>query len=186
MTTTTIDQVPLPALREALRKAVAQRAEAQAAQAQCQREWTEAAGQGDNAKTEALEGELGVLERRAQRLAVQCDALGKQVAEAEAAEQANHALVLQQEADAILAGVVQRLGELERLAGKVAELTAELRKDHAQWRESQFLAKQAGAVPNGFSSQENAALVHRVVESLSHSKNHIAGTASMLGQLGMS
>lgn len=180
-----LDKTNLETLRKQLATVSAQHAEAKAAQAQSEGEWTEAAGQGDSAKAETLEGELGVLERRVQRLAVQRDTVAKQIAEAEAAERANHALVLKQQADGMLEEAGWHLVELERLAKEVAEVTESLRSERERWREARFLAKQAGAKPEGFSTQESNARVQRIVDSLSRSKNHIAGSAAIMGRLGL-
>ncbi|MEW5943506.1 MAG: hypothetical protein AB1710_06610 [Pseudomonadota bacterium] len=164
-------------LNDALQAVLQQLDEATTAQALRKAEWTTAAAKGDDKTADKLEADMEKAARVLQRLEVQRDALVSQINDAAEVERATHAARLKKNADALLAQSVEKFGGLEPLAAALAAAVDALAVDHDKWRESQFLAKQAGATPEGFSSLDNTDQVHRVVESLGNSKARIAGLA---------
>ncbi len=164
-------------LNDALQAVLQQLDEATTAQALRKAEWTTAAAKGDDKTADKLEAEMEKAARVLQRLEVQRDALVSQINDAAEVERATHAARLKKNADALLAQSVEKFGGLEPLAAALSAAVDALTADFDKWRESQFLAKQAGATVEGFSSLDNTDQVHRVVESLGNSKARIAGLA---------
>ncbi|MBL8448578.1 MAG: hypothetical protein JNM32_01490 [Dechloromonas sp.] len=164
-------------LNDALQAVLQQLDEATTAQAVRKADWTTAAAKGDDKIADKLEAEMEKAARVLQRLEVQRNALVSQINDAAEVERATHAARLKKNADALLAQSVEKFNALEPLAAALAAAVDALAVDHNNWRESQFLAKQAGATVEGFSSLDNTDQVHRVVESLGNSKARIAGLA---------
>ena len=164
-------------LNDALQAVLQQLDEATTAQALRKAEWTTAAAKGDDKTADKLEADMEKAARVLQRLEVQRDALVSQINDAAEVERATHAARLKKNADALLGQSVEKFNGLEPLAAALAAAVDALAVDHDKWREAHFLAKQAGASTEGFSSLDNTDQVHRVVESLGNSKARIAGLA---------
>lgn len=162
-------------LNDALQALILQIDEASTAQALRKADWTTAAAKGDDKTADKLEAEMEKASRVLQRLEVQRGALVSQINDAAEVERATHAARLKKNADALLAESVEKFGGLEPLAAALSAAVDALTTEYDKWREAQYLAKQAGATPEGFSSLDNVNQTHRVVESLGNSKNRIAG-----------
>ena len=162
-------------LNDALQAVIQQLDEATTAQTLRKADWTTAAAKGDDKTADKLEADMEKAARVLQRLEVQRDALVSQINDAAEVERATHAARLKKNADALLAQSVEKFCGLEPLAAALSAAVDSLTADFDKWRESQFLAKQAGATVEGFSSLDNTDQVHRVVESLGNSKARIAG-----------
>ncbi len=162
-------------LNDALQAVIQQLDEATTAQTLRKADWTTAAAKGDDKTADKLEADMEKAARVLQRLEVQRDALVSQINDAAEVERATHAALLKKNADALLAQSVEKFSGLEPLAAALSAAVDALTADYDKWREAQFLAKQAGATPEGFSSLDNTEQVHRVVESLGNSKARIAG-----------
>lgn len=162
-------------LNDALQALILQIDEASTAQALRKADWTTAAAKGDDKTADKLEAEMEKAARVLQRLEVQRGALVSQINDAAEVERATYAARLKKNADALLAESVEKFGGLEPLAAALSAAVDALTAEYDKWREAYFLAKQAGATPEGFSSLDNVSQTHRVVESLGNSKNRIAG-----------
>lgn len=162
-------------LNDALQAVLLQIDEASTAQALRKADWTTAAIKGDDKTADKLDAEMEKAARVLQRLEIQRGALVSQINDAAEVERAIHAARLKKNADILLAQSVEKFSGLEPLAATLSAAVDALTADFDKWRESQFLAKQAGATVEGFSTLDNTNQVHRVVESLGNSKNRIAG-----------
>lgn len=162
-------------LRETLASVIQKHTEASGEYDLLHSQWHEAAAKGDDAKADKLEADMEKAARVLQRLEVQRDALVSQINDAAEVARATHAARLKKNADALLEQSVEKFCGLEPLAAALSAAVDALTADFDKWRESQFLAKQAGATVEGFSSLDNTDQVHRVVESLGNSKARIAG-----------
>jgi len=162
-------------LNDALQAVLQQLDEATIAQVLRKADWTTAATKGDDKTADKLEAEMEKAARVLQRLEVQRDALISQMDDAAEVERATHAARLKKNADALLAQSVEKFGGLEPLAAALSASVDALTADYDKWREANFLAKQAGATPESFSTLDNTNQVHRVIESLGNSKARIAG-----------
>lgn len=162
-------------LNDALQSVLLQIDEATTAQVLRKADWATAATKGDDKTADKLEAEMDKAERVLQRLEVQRGALVSQINDAAEVARATHAARLKKNADILLAESVEKFGGLEPLAAALSAAVDELTAHYDKWREAQYLAKQAKATPEGFSSLDNVNQVHRVVESLGNSKNRIAG-----------
>jgi hypothetical protein len=170
-------------LNDALQAVLQQLDEATTAQVLRKNDWTTAAVKGDEKAADELEAEMEKAARVLQRLEVQRDALIAQLNDAAEVERAIHAAGLKKNAEALLAQSVEKFGDLETLAVTLSAAVDALATEHNDWREAQFLAKKAGATPEGFASLEYTNQVHRVVESLGKSKARIAGIANQFSRL---
>ncbi|AMW35194.1 hypothetical protein HEQ62_01535 [Haematospirillum jordaniae] len=72
---------------------------------------------------------------------------------------------------------------MEPLAKALAKLVDELEADFADWKASRYYTTQAGAVPEGFASQENDALVRRVTDSLGMSRVRASNIAKEMSRV---
>lgn len=162
-------------LNDALQSVLLQIDEATTAQVLRKADWATAAAKGDDKTADKLEAEMDKAARILQRLEVQRGALISQINDAGEVERAIHAARLKKNADILLAQSVEKFSGLEPLAAALSAAVDALTADYEKWREAHFLAKQAGAIPEGFSSLDNDNQVKRIVETLGNSKNRIAG-----------
>lgn len=83
----------------------------------------------------------------------------------------------------MLARAGKRLAEMASLAAALAKAVDELESDLNNWKEARYYATQAGAAPEGFSTQENHRLVGQLVESLGMSKIRAANIAKEMSRI---
>lgn len=163
--------------REALQAVIVQHEEAKTTYTLANSDWLEAAAKGDNTNAERLEVERDTASRLMQRLEVQRLALAKNLDDAEELERIEKAAKLKQEADAILVRASNGIAAIEALTATLTKAVDEMELNLNAWKESRYFAKQAGANCEGFASQENDALVTRIVDALSLSKIRAANIA---------
>lgn len=138
-------------------------------------EWRQAATEGDDEKASKLELEIEVARRVVQRLELRRSALEQEVQIAQEVERAARATNLKTAADGILSRARMRVLDMEPIAVALKEVVDELEADLSDWREARFHAQQAGAIPEGFSSQENESRVGQVIDLIGLSKVRAAG-----------
>lgn len=138
-------------------------------------EWRQAATKGNDEKAGELEAEMEVARRVVQRLELRRSALEQEVQSAQVVERAARAASLKMAADGILSRTRKRVHDMEPIAVALKKVVDELEADLSDWREARFHAQQAGAIPEGFSSQENESRVGRVIDLIGLSKVRAAG-----------
>ncbi|MGQ0443021.1 MAG: hypothetical protein ACT4OH_06175 [Methylophilaceae bacterium] len=162
---------------EALQAVIVQHEAATAAYTLANSNWLEAAAKGDNVSAEKIETERDTAQRLMQRLEVQRLALAKNLDDAEELGRIEHAAKLKQQADAILARASKGIANIEPLAATLTKAVDELELNLSTWKEARYFAKQAGANCDGFDSQENEALVSRIIDALTLAKIRAANIA---------
>lgn len=170
-------------LRETLADVIAKHNEASGEYAVLHADYVSAAAKGDDAKADKLEIELERTRRLMQRLGLRRTSLEQDIGSAEEVERAQRGAKLKQTADSILARAGKRLADMEPLAAALAKLTDELESDFNDWKEARYYATQAGAAPEGFSTQENDRRVSQLVESLGMSKIRAANIAKEMSRI---
>ena len=146
-------------------------------------QWHEAAAKGDDAKADKLEIELERTRRLMQRLGLRRTSLEQDIGSAEEVAHAAHAAKLKTTCDAVLARAGKRLADMAPLAAALAKAVDELESDLTDWKEARYYATQAGAAPEGFSTQENDRRVSQLVESLGMSKIRTANIAKEMSRI---
>lgn len=169
-------------LRETLASVMQKQTEASGNYALLHSQWHEAAAKGDDAKADKLEIEIERTRRLMQRLELRRASLEGDIGSAEEVAHAAHAARLKATADSILARAGKRIADMESLAASLAKLVDELESDFNDWKEARHYAK-AGAVPEGFASQENDALVRRVTDSLGMSRVRASNIAKEMSRI---
>lgn len=154
MTVMNAPTVSSKVIADQLGNVVQQYADAQRAHSECETEWRHAAGRGDTKAAEKLEADLDVLLRRVKRLEAQRDVLSLDLTKAEEGEQRGKAEALAQDADKVLADLYGKLDGLGTLAQQVKAAVERIERSAGQYREARIVARQAGASPNPFGSQE--------------------------------
>lgn len=170
-------------LHETLAEVIQKHAEATGDHAMLHAQWTEAAAAGDDAKADKLEIAIEKASRLVSRLELRRNALMTEIGDAEQVERAARAAKLKQTADSILARAGKRLADMEPLAAALAKAVDDLESDFADWKEARYYATQAGAAPEGFSTQENDRRVGQLVESLGMSKIHAANITKEMSRI---
>lgn len=170
-------------LRETLAGVIQKHDEASGAFDLLHADWLSAAAKGEDAKADKLEIEIEKARRLMQRLALRRAALEQDMNSAEEVEQAARAAKLKQNCDAVLARAGNRITDLEGMAAAIAKEVDALEADVTQWKDARYYAKAAGAVPEGFATQENDARVSRVVESLGLSRIRTGNLAKDLSRV---
>ena len=159
-------------LRETLASVIQKHTEASGEYDLLHSQWHEAAAKGDDAKADKLEIEL---ERTR--------SLEQDIGSAEEVAHAAHAAKLKATCDAVLARATARLADMAPLAAALAKAVDELESDLTDWKEARYYATQAGAAPEGFSTQENDRRVGQLVESLGMSKIRAANIAKEMSRI---
>lgn len=170
-------------LRETLADVIAKHNDASASHALLHSQWHEAAAKGDDAKADKLEIELERTRRAMQRLGLRRTSLESDIGSAEEVAHAAHAAKLKQVADSIIGRATARLNNMAPLAAALAKAVDELESDLTDWKEARYYATQAGAAPEGFSTQENDRRVSQLVESLGMSKIRAANIAKEMSRI---
>lgn len=172
-----------PTLRESLAEVIAKHHEASVRHASLRADYLSAAASGDDAKADELEAEAEKAYRLTTRLEVRRAALEEQVCSADELERAERAATLKASADSILSLATSRVTDMVPLADKLAKLVDALESDYKAWTEARFLARQAGAMPEGFATQENEARTRHIVDSLARSKTRVANICGELSRV---
>ena len=170
-------------LREALADVIAKHTEASGTYDVLHADWHSAAAKGEDAKADKLEIEIEKARRLMQRLELRRASLEQDIGNAEEVAHAAHAAKLKQVADSILARAGKRIADMEPLAATLAKLTDELESDLTDWKEARYYATQAGAAPEGFSTQENERQVRQLIESLGMSKIRTTNIAKEMSRI---
>lgn len=170
-------------IREALADVIAKHTEASGTYDVLHADWHSAAAKGEDAKADKLEIEIEKTRRLMQRLELRRASLEQELGDAEAVEQAARAAKLKQVADGIVARAGKRIADMEPLAAALAKAVEELESDFNDYKEARYFAQQAGAVPEGFASQENDALVRRVTDSLGMSRVRASNIAKEMSRI---
>jgi hypothetical protein len=170
-------------LRSTLAGVIQKHTEANGAYDLLHSQWHEAAAKGDDAKADKLEVEIERTRRLTQRLELRRAALEQEIGSAEEVARATHAAKCKTTADSILARAGKHIADMEPLALTLAKLVDSLEGSFTDWKEARHYAKAAGATPEGFSTKENDARVHRVIESLGMSKIRAANIASEMSRV---
>jgi hypothetical protein len=178
---TTIETIDT--IRSALAEAIAKHTDACETHARLHGEYVAAAAAGDDAKADTLQAEVDKAHRLMSRLELRRAALEEQACSAEEIERAERAAALKASADSMLSITASRIADMEPLAASLAELVDALSADSRAWKEARYFARQAGAVPESFATQENAARVRRLVDSLARSKTYTANICSELSRV---
>jgi len=170
-------------LRETLASVIQKHTEASGEYDLLHSQWHEAAAKGDDAKADKLEIELERTRRLMQRLGLRRTSLEQDIGSAEEVAHAAHAAKLKQVADSIIGRATARLADMAPLAAALAKAVDELESDLTDWKEARYYATQAGAAPEGFSTQENDRRVSQLVESLGMSKIRAANIAKEMSRI---
>lgn len=170
-------------IRETLADVIAKHNEASGTYDVLHADWHSAAAKGEDAKADKLEIEIEKTRRLMQRLELRRASLEQELGDAEAVEQAARAAKLKQVADGIVARAGKRIADMEPLAAALAKAVEELESDFNDYKEARYFAQQAGAVPEGFASQENDALVRRVTDSLGMSRVRASNIAKEMSRI---
>ena len=170
-------------IREALADVIAKHNEASGTYDVLHADWHSAAAKGEDAKADKLEIEIEKARRLMQRLELRRASLEQDIGNAEEVAHAAHAAKLKQVADSILARAGKRIADMEPLAATLAKLTDELESDLTDWKEARYYATQAGAAPEGFSTQENERQVRQLIESLGMSKIRTTNIAKEMSRI---
>ena len=150
--------------------------------------WQSACGAGLMGMSEELELALEKEQRNLRRLEMQYQATAEKCAAADELANAVHLAGLTAQAAADINAVEQTLKSIAPLTAQLALAVTNLTVQAEAVRESRVLAKQQGATVltlKDFASQEQAALVAGVVNSLSDSRKAIAHIAQYLARLSM-
>ena len=161
-------------LREALADVIARHTEANGDYAVLNTDYVSAAAKGEDAKADKLE---------MQRLELRRTSLEQDIGSAEEVAHAAHAAKLKTTCDSVLARATARLTDMAPLAAALAKAVDELESDLTDWKEARYYATQAGAAPEGFSTQENDRRVSQLVESLGMSKIRAANIAKEMSRI---
>lgn len=170
-------------LRQALSAVIQKHEEAISDYNRIDAEWRQAATEGDDAKADKLEAEIETARRVMLRLSLRRAALEQEMQSAQEGERAARAASLKEAADGILSRTRKRVFEMEPIAVALAKVVDELEADLSDWREARFSAQQAGAIPEGFSNQNNEARVSRVIDLIGVSKARAAGICKELSRI---
>lgn len=170
-------------LREALADVIAKHTEASGTYDVLHADWHSAAAKGDDAKADKLEIEIEKTRRLMQRLELRRSSLEQELGDAEEVARAAAAAKLKATADSILARAGKRIADMEPLAATLAKLVDDLESDFNDWKEARYYATQAGAAPEGFSTQENDRRVSQLVESLGMSRIRCANLAKEMSRI---
>ena len=165
-------------LREALADVIARHTEANGDYAVLTTDYVSAAAKGEDAKADKLEIELERTRRLMQRLELRRTSLEQDIGSAEEVAHAAHAAKLKTTCDSVLARATARLTDMA-----LAKAVDELESDLTDWKEARYYATQAGAAPEGFSTQENDRRVSQLVESLGMSKIRAANIAKEMSRI---
>ena len=163
-----------PELRETLADVIAKHNEASGEYTLLHADYVSAAAKGEDAKADKLEIEIERTRRLIQRLELRRAALESDIGSAEEVERAQRGAKLKATADSILARAVKRLEQMQVISASLQKETDLLCEDFQSWSEARFYAKQLGAEPESFASQENSRLSHELVEALAKTRNRIA------------
>lgn len=170
-------------LRETLADVIAKHNEANGEYTLLHADWHSAAAKGEDAKADKLEIEIEKTRRLMQRLELRRAALEKDIGSAEEVARAAAAAKLKATCDSVLARATARLTDMAPLAAALAKAVDELESDLTDWKEARYYATQAGAAPEGFSTQENDRRVSQLVESLGMSKIRAANIAKEMSRI---
>ena len=170
-------------LREALADVIARHTEASGTYDVLHADWHSAAAKGDDAKADKLEIEIERTRRLMQRLELRRTSLEQDIGSAEEVAHAAHAAKLKTTCDSVLARATARLTDMAPLAAALAKAVDELESDLTDWKEAWYYATQAGAAPEGFSTQENDRRVSQLVESLGMSKIRAANISKEMSRV---
>lgn len=170
-------------LRETLASVIQKHNEANGEYTLLHADWHSAAAKGEDAKADKLEIEIERTRRLMQRLELRRTSLEQDIGSAEEVAHAAHAAKLKQVADSIIGRATARLNDMAPLAAALAKAVDELESDLTDWKEARYYATQAGAAPEGFSTQENDRRVSQLVESLGMSKIRAANIAKEMSRI---
>lgn len=170
-------------LRETLASVIQKHNEADGEYTLLHADWHSAAAKGEDAKADKLEIEIECTRRLMQRLELRRAAIEKDIGSAEEVARAAAAAKLKATCDAVLARAGKRLADMAPLAAALAKAVDELESDLTDWKEARYYATQAGAAPEGFSTQENDRRVSQLVESLGMSKIRAANIAKEMSRI---
>lgn len=157
--------------------------------ADLQKRWRNACGAGLMGMSEELELAIEKEQRNLRRLEMQYQATAEKCAAADELAHQIHLAGLTAQAAADIEAVERTLKTIAPLTAQLAIAVTALEVQANAVRESRIYAKQAGATVTSlkdFASQEQAALVAGVVDSLSNSRKAIAHIAQYLARLSMS